>query len=175
MVSTGYDFILKLLMVGGQEVGKSSILKRYTNQPFISEYQPTIGIEFASKVIQKDAKSIKLQIWDSAGHIRFQSITSSYYRGAMGILYVFDLKNRHSFDHIRTIHEEGLKLRTDGSQMILVGNKSDLGEERQVSYQEGMLLAEELGLNYIEVSALTGHNIDNLFDILITKITSLES
>lgn len=170
MESEEIDNIFKLLLIGDAEVGKSSILLRFADQNFFSSYFPTIGIDFKIKTIEQDGKFIKLLIWDAAGQERYRTITSSYYTNSSGFLYVFDLTNKQSFDHIRMWYDESIKYRTDLAQAILVGTKLDLAEERQVSYQEAMLIAEDLGISYIEVSALTGHNIDTLFEILTRKI-----
>lgn len=169
MGSTEYDYKFKLLLIGDAGVGKTSIITRFIDQNFCPAHMPTfgIGIDFRNKTVEIDGKTIKLQIWDTPGPERFRTISSSYYRATLGFLIVFDLNSKRSFDNIRSWHSECEKRRGGSSQAILVGSKSDKSGERQVSYQEGMLLAEELALNYIEVSALSGHNIGNLFGIIL--------
>eukprot|EP01083_Nonionella_stella_P172877 594594_1 len=96
-----YDYLLKVVMVGDSGVGKSSLLKRFANRDFTGDYISTIGVDFEIKTLEIDGKTVKLQIWDTAGQERFRTITSSYYRGAHGIIIVYDITDKESFDNVR--------------------------------------------------------------------------
>ena len=128
----------------------------------------SIGVDFKLKNIEIDSKKIKLQIWDTAGQERFKTITTSYYKGAHAILVVFDITDRDSFDHIRNWMADIDKFAKEGVLRILVGNKCDLTNNRQVSTEEAKEIANKYGIKYIETSAKDTINIDDLF-ILIEK------
>ena len=123
----------------------------------------SIGVDFKLKNIEIDSKKIKLQIWDTAGQERFKTITTSYYKGAHAILIVFDITDRDSFDHIRNWMADIDKFAKEGVLRILVGNKCDLGNNRQVSMEEAKEIANKYGIKYIETSAKDTINIDDLF------------
>jgi small GTP-binding protein len=125
------DMVLKILCIGDSGVGKTCLISRFTEEAFSSTFISTIGIDFKIKNIEIEGKNVKLQIWDTAGQERFQTITANYYRGAMGIILVYDITKPKSFDNIgrwlKTIHEHS----TVGVEKILVGNKCDLETKRQ--------------------------------------------
>ena len=123
----------------------------------------SIGVDFKLKNIEIDSKKIKLQIWDTAGQERFKTITTSYYKGAHAILIVFDITDRDSFDHIRNWMADIDKFAKEGVLMILVGNKCDLSNKRQVTMEEAKEIANKYGIKYIETSAKDTINIDDLF------------
>lgn len=173
MVSAEYDYLYKVIVIGDSGVGKSSVVVRFSDDLFNKNHASSIGVDFKIKTIEQDGKTIKLQLWDTAGQERYRPITASYYRGALGLIYIFDLSDRVSFNNIRLWHQQSTK--EEGSQGVLVANKSDLSERRQVSHQEAMLLAEDLGMIYIEVSALSGHNVSDMFDILVRQIRCSQS
>merc|ERR1719171_470778 len=141
-----YDFLIKLLLIGDSGVGKSCILVRFADDAFSNSFITTIGIDFKIRTIELDGKRIKLQIWDTAGQERFKTITTAYYRGAMGIMLVYDVTNEKSFDNIknwiRNIEEHAS---ADVEKMIL-GNKCDMNDRRQVSKDRGEQLAIEYGI-----------------------------
>lgn len=158
-----YDFLMKLLIIGDSDTGKSSCLLRFAEDAFTPSYISTVGIDFKIRTIELDGKRIKLQIWDTAGQERFKTITRAYYRGAHGILIVFSVLSRDSFEHVKGWFSEVQAHGTGGVSMILVGNKCDDSEKRQVSTEEGQQLADELGLPFLEVSALSGVNVEKAF------------
>eukprot|EP00940_MAST-03C_sp_MAST-3C-sp2_P001538 g1538.t1 len=157
------DFLFKLLLIGDTSVGKSCLLLRFADDEFRKDYISTIGVDFKIRTITMDGKLVKLQIWDTAGQERFRNITSSYYRGAHGIIIVFDLTNQSSFKNVRDWLGEIDKHALQTVDKLLVGNKSDLTQHREVSGDEAKDLAASLGLPYVETSAKASENVDEAF------------
>ncbi|KAK6067788.1 Ras family protein [Seiridium cupressi] len=158
-----YDFLIKLLLIGDSGVGKSCCLLRFSEDSFTPSFITTIGIDFKIRTIELDGKRVKLQIWDTAGQERFRTITTAYYRGAMGILLVYDVTDQRSFDNIRTWFANVEQHATEGVNKILIGNKCDWEDKRVVSTEQGEALAKELGIPFLEVSAKSNINIDKAF------------
>jgi len=145
-----YDFLIKLLLIGDSGVGKSCCLLRFSEDSFTPSFITTIGIDFKIRTIELDGKRVKLQIWDTAGQERFRTITTAYYRGAMGILLVYDVTDEKSFNNIRTWFSNVEQHATEGVRKILIGNKCDWEEKRAVSTERGQELADELGIPFLE-------------------------
>ena len=164
LISQDYDYLFKVLLLGDSGVGKSSLILRYTEETFNSKLVNSIGVDFKMKKKEVDGKVIKVQIWDTAGHERFRSITYSYYRGANAIIIVFDLSDKKSFISITEWLKQIEKHANENVFKFLVGNKSDLEEGRKVTYEEAKQYADEHELPYIETSAKEGININELFD-----------
>ena len=165
-----YDLILKLVLIGDSGVGKTNILSRYNNNEFSLATQPTVGVEFGNKIIKKENKSIKLQLWDTAGQERYKAITNAFYKGSKGAFVVYDITRKSSFLNIDNWIGE---LKTNGSDdilIILVGNKTDLEDKREVSTDDGEKKAKQYGIAFCETSALQGKNIEHAFNILIDEI-----
>ena len=171
-MSQDYDYLFKVLLLGDSGVGKSSLILRYTDETFNSKLVNSIGVDFKMKKKEIDGKIIKIQIWDTAGHERFRSITYSYYRGANSIIIVFDLSNKKSFISITDWLKQIEKHAKENVFKFLVGNKYDLIEEREVSYEEAKQYADEHSLPYIETSAKEGININELFESSIKSFLS---
>ncbi|XP_028402311.1 ras-related protein Rab-8A-like [Dendronephthya gigantea] len=165
-----YDFLFKLLLIGDSGVGKTCVLFRFSEDAFNSTFISTIGIDFKIRTIELDGKKIKLQIWDTAGQERFRTITTAYYRGAMGIMLVYDITNEKSFDNIknwiRNIEEHAS---SDVEKMVL-GNKCDMDDRRQVSKTKGEQLAVEYGIKFMETSAKASINVEEAFYALARDI-----
>ena len=125
----------------------------------------SIGVDFKSKDIIVDNKKVKLQLWDTAGHERFRTITTSYYRGAHGIAIVFDLSDRQTFEHVERWLEEINKYAKENVMRFLIGNKSDLVDKREVNYEEVRVLANKLNIYYVETSAKNNINISDFFRV----------
>ena len=142
-------------MVGDSGVGKSSLLKRFANRDFTGDYISTIGVDFEIKTLEIDGKTVKLQIWDTAGQERFQNITTSYYRGAHCIILVYDITQLETFEHVHKWHRQIQEHSNSNVQILLVGNKSDLGENRQVPYEDAEEMANNLGITVFEVCTPT--------------------
>ncbi|XP_048597073.1 ras-related protein RABE1a isoform X1 [Brassica napus] len=128
-----YDYLIKLLLIGDSGVGKSCLLLRFSDGSFTTSFITTIGIDFKIRTIELDGKRIKLQIWDTAGQERFRTITTAYYRGAMGILLVYDVTDESSFNNIRNWIRNIEQHASDNVNKILVGNKADMDESKRVS------------------------------------------
>lgn len=137
---------LKVVIVGDSGVGKSNIISRYCKDTFTKEGQATIGVELENKIFKVDRDYINVGIWDTAGQERFKSITSAYYRGAQGIIIVFDLTRFDTFEHVKDWFSEVKKFASPNIQCLLVGNKSDLTELRKVSTEDGSEMAKDLGI-----------------------------
>ncbi|CAF9924582.1 MAG: GTPase Ypt2 [Gomphillus americanus] len=165
-----YDFLIKLLLIGDSGVGKSCCLLRFSEDSFTPSFITTIGIDFKIRTIELDGKRVKLQIWDTAGQERFRTITTAYYRGAMGILLVYDVTDEKSFNNIRTWFSNVEQHATEGVKKILIGNKCDWEEKRAVSTERGQALADELGIPFLEVSAKSNINVEKAFYSLAAEI-----
>ena len=136
------DFLFKMLLIGNSGVGKSCLLVRYAENSFNENFFNTIGVDFKIKTISLDNQNIKLQIWDTAGQERFRTLTASYYRGAHGIIVVYDVTDRDTFENVRQWMQEIDKFATDNVCKVIVGNKCDLDDSRKVSTEEGEELAK---------------------------------
>ena len=170
MSAGGYDHMFRYIIVGDMAVGKSCLLLQFTDHKFRYQHELTIGVDFGGKTIQVNNKNIKIQIWDTAGQEAFQAITRTYYKGAIGALLVYDITRKETFDHIKKWYEE---VKLNGSKdvcCILIGNKKDLEEQRQVKYEEGKQLAEEHCLLFLETSAKTAENVEECFKISAERI-----
>ena len=162
-----YDFLFKVLIVGDSGSGKSSILLRFSDNDFSESYLSTIGLDFKIRTLTDPITNCvsKLQIWDTAGQERFRTITSSYYRGSDGILLVFDISSRSSFNHMEIWYSHILKYSQRKIPMCLVGNKSDTAK-RLVSQEDALEFAKKFGMEYIETSAKNNSNIQECFQNL---------
>uniref|UniRef100_A0A7S1FNJ5 Ras-related protein Rab-8A n=1 Tax=Corethron hystrix TaxID=216773 RepID=A0A7S1FNJ5_9STRA len=165
-----YDMQIKLLMIGDSGVGKTCLLLRYANDTFSPTFITTIGIDFKIKNIEVEGKRIKLQIWDTAGQERFRTITTSYFRGAQGILLAYDVTDRRSFESIRNWISQINQHADVHVNKILVGNKCDMLDEKVVSTEEGQKLANEFGVEFVEVSAKNNINVENCFISLAKSV-----
>ncbi|KAF1837292.1 NCA2-domain-containing protein [Decorospora gaudefroyi] len=142
---------------------QQKVVERIREDSFTPSFITTIGIDFKIRTIELDGKRVKLQIWDTAGQERFRTITTAYYRGAMGILLVYDVTDERSFNNIRTWFSNVEQHATEGVNKILIGNKCDWEEKRAVSTEQGQALADELGIPFLEVSAKSNINVDQAF------------
>jgi len=158
------------LLIGDSGVGKSCLLLRFADDTYTESYISTIGVDFKIRTVTLDGKTIKLQIWDTAGQERFRTITSSYYRGAHGIIVVYDVTDRNSFNDVQKWMQEIEKFAGTNVVKLLIGNKCDVTDGRQVPPEEGEALAKKLGTNFIETSAKTSINVEKSFWRLTTDI-----
>eukprot|EP00041_Stephanoeca_diplocostata_P039707 m.1637536 g.1637536 ORF g.1637536 m.1637536 type:complete len:199 (+) comp25929_c0_seq1:363-959(+) len=161
---------LKMLVIGNSGVGKSSLLLRFINDTFDEDQGPTIGVDFKSKVLEVDGNKVKLTIWDTAGQERFRTLTASYYRGAHGVIMVYDASSRKSFDDITMWLNELEVYATNGRIVkMLVGNKIDK-PNREVTTKEGMDFARQKSMLFIECSAKNKTGVQQAFDEVTHKI-----
>ncbi|CAI8039448.1 Ras-related protein Rab-10 [Geodia barretti] len=165
-----YDLLFKLLLIGDSGVGKTCVLFRYADDTFNTTFISTIGIDFKIKTIELEGKKIKLQIWDTAGQERFHTITTSYYRGAMGIILVYDITNQKSFDNIQKWLNNIEMHASADVERLLIGNKCDWETRRTIPTATGNQLASNQGISFLETSAKTNHNIDEAFETLARQI-----
>jgi len=160
-----FDYILKILLVGDQNVGKSCLLLRFAENAFTESHIPTIGVDFKIRTIDLNGKIIKLQIWDTAGQERFRTITSSFYRGAHGVIIVYDTTDLSSYNNVRNWLKE-IQLNCDNENVtkVLVGSKTDLVSQRQVPYKLAKDLADSVGgITFLEASSKDTTNVGEVF------------
>ncbi|CAH8533399.1 unnamed protein product [Dicrocoelium dendriticum] len=159
-----FSYLFKFIIIGSASVGKTCLLRRYTERKFVPNMPHTIGAEFGSKIVSVGDTIIKVQIWDTAGQERFRSMARSYYHDAVGALLVYDITNRDSFIALSHWLDDARQLASPEIVVILVGNKIDLQDtEGQVTHWEANAFAEEHDVHLIEASALTGENVDEAF------------
>ena len=166
--------VYKLLLLGDSTVGKTCFLIKYSDQSFQDIHMATIGLDYRVKTMKlKNNKEVKIQIWDTAGQDRFRSITKNYYKGSHGIILIYDITNRRTFENVQQWISQ---IREETSQNVviyLIGNKIDMKEERKVSTEEGKKLADELGLPFMETSAKEGININEVFDDIVERVDKI--
>ena len=163
--------IIKCIVIGESGIGKSSISDFYVNdRRATGKHCPTIGIEFFAKKLEYEGRNLNLHIWDTAGQERFKSIVRNYYRDAYGALICFSITEKETFESLSNFIEDLKTLSHEHIKTILVGTFSDLEHKREVSREDAEKLADELGIEYFEVSAKTGKNVDKCFETLVKKI-----
>jgi Ras-related protein Rab-11A len=165
-----YDHLFKVVLVGDSAVGKSNLLSRFTRDEFTLDCKSTIGVEFATKTVMVDDKHIKAQIWDTAGQERYRAITSTYYRGAVGALMVYDITNAETFKNLDKWLNEVKEHAPTHVIVMLVGNKLDLDFRRQVTKDEAVAYSKANSLSFIETSALDSTNVKKAFEKIIGEI-----
>ena len=166
-----YDYMCKYIIIGDKNVGKTNIMFRYIYNKFEQNYKPLIGVDFCIKYVELNDKTYRLQIWDTDGEEGHQSIIKPYYIGTACVLVIYDITNRNSFDNITTwIEDYKNNSKSEKMLIILVGNKSDLNDKRQVSNEEGQDLADKFGILFFETSAFTGENVNNIFEKSVEEI-----
>lgn len=170
MAEPKYDHIFKVLLIGDNGVGKSCLLLRYTDNTYTESYINTIGVDFKIKTISLDGKTIKLQLWDTAGQERFCTITSSYYRGAHGIVLVYDVTDEESFSNVKQWMQEVDRYASDNVSRIIVGNKIDKSTSRAIEQKDAEEYADSVGLTAVETSAKTNEGVEQMFTQLAKMI-----
>jgi len=165
-----YDYLFKLLLIGDSGVGKSCLLLRFADDTYTESYISTIGVDFKIRTIELDGKTIKLQIWDTAGQERFRTITSSYYRGAHGIIVVYDVTDQESFTNVKQWLQEIDRYASENVNKLLVGNKCDLTTKKVVDYTTAKEYADQLGIPFLETSAKNATNVEQAFMTMAAEI-----
>ncbi|CCW63630.1 unnamed protein product [Phytomonas sp. EM1] len=165
-----HKYIFKYVIIGDISVGKSCIMQSFTEKHFRKDLPHTIGVEFGTTIVDVNGELVKIQIWDTAGQERFRSVTRGYYRGAAAVLLVYDVSRRDTFAHVGSWLQEVRANTNPHTEILLVGNKSDLEYEREVSFEEAAKFASDNGLLFLECSALSGHNVVQVFLSTAQKI-----
>jgi len=170
MTAAEHDFFFKILLIGDSGVGKSCLLLRFADDSWTETHISTIGVDFKIKTLEIDGKTVKLQIWDTAGQERFRTITSSYYRGAQGIILVYDCTDKESFNNVKQWMGEIDRYACENVNKLLVGNKCDLTDEKTVDTNTAKEFADSYDIPFIETSAKTAHNVEKCFVQIATAI-----
>lgn len=164
------EYRMKLLLIGDSGVGKSCLLLRFCDDSFATSFITTIGIDFKVRTIDVDGRKVRLQIWDTAGQERFRTITTAYYRGAMGILLVYDITDPASFQNVRNWISSITEYAAENVNVVLVGNKADMSDKRRVTTAQGQELADEYNIKFFETSAKTKFNVEEVFTSIARDI-----
>ncbi|XP_030216163.1 ras-related protein Rab-6A isoform X1 [Gadus morhua] len=165
----------KLVFLGEQSVGKTSLITRFMYDSFDNTYQATIGIDFLSKTMYLEDRTIRLQLWDTAGQERFRSLIPSYIRDSAAAVVVYDITNVNSFQQTTKWIDDVRTERGSDVIIMLVGNKTDLADKRQVSIEEGERKAKELNVMFIETSAKAGYNVKQLFRRVAAALPGMDA
>ena len=172
--SNDSDLVIKILLLGDSEVGKSCFLMRYSENVFIENYITTIGLDYKLKTVKLDTgKTIKVQLWDTAGQDKYRTIAKNYYKGSHGILLLYDITKQSSFDNIREWVRDIKEEVSEKAIIFLIGNKIDIEDQRKISKEKGEELAEEFKIPFFEASAKSGENVDEVFKALYNKICEI--
>ena len=169
-MSESSEMIFKIIIIGDSTTGKTNILSRYLNNNFDKNSKATIGVELGSKSFKIKNDTINCQIWDTAGQERYRSVTTAYYKGAVGALVVYDTTNKESFQNVDNWITDLRNYADKKVSVILVGNKNDLENEREVKKEQGEIKSKDYGIAFLETSALTGTNIEIAFKTLVEEV-----
>ena len=158
-----FDVKYKLMVLGESKVGKTSLIRKYTKNQFGGVYLTTVGMDFQDKIIDIEDKKIRLQIWDTAGQERFRNVTKSYFQSSDGFVLVYEIIDSQSLENLKFWIEQIKINGKENPNLILVGNKCDLANERKVSNEEGENFAKKYNIKFFEASAKDGTNVNELF------------
>ena len=170
MDDDNYELMVKVVIVGDSGVGKTNIMSKYLKNEFHEDSKATVGVEFGSKQFNIQGHQAKAQIWDTAGQERYKAITSSYYKGDKGAFIVYDITRKNTFDSISRWVSDITATADKKITLILIGNKSDLEDQRQVTKEQGEEKAKEFGLAFLETSASSGDNLEKAFSLMINEV-----
>ena len=165
-----YDMMIKVILIGDSGVGKTNIMSKFLKNQFMENSKATVGVEFGSKLFNHQGHKIKAQIWDTAGQEKYKAITGAYYKGSKGAFIVYDITRKDTFASIeRWVND--LKATSDPKlTIILIGNKNDLDDKREVSKDQGEEKAKSFGCAFLETSAFSGDNLDKAFELMVKEI-----
>ena len=164
------DYKIKIIVVGDSGVGKTNLINRFASDKFDTNSKATIGVEFVYKTLKINKEVIKIEVWDTAGQDRYRAITSAYYKEAKGAFIVYDITNEDSFNNVESWMNEVTKKGQRDIQFLLLGNKKDLVNDREVSEEKGIEKARELNMHLFEASALEKTNVNEAFNYLMREI-----
>ena len=170
MEEENYEIMFKVVLVGDSFVGKTNIMSRYLKNEFHEDSKATVGVEFGSKQFTIDGHSVKAQIWDTAGQERYKAITSAYYKGAKGAFIVYDITRKNSFESVERWVNDVISVADKKITIVLIGNKSDLEDQRQVTKEEAQDKANKLEIAFMETSAFSGDNLDKAFEMMMNEV-----
>ena len=170
MEDDNYEMMFKVVLVGDSFVGKTNIMSKYLKNEFHEDSKATVGVEFGSKQFNIEGHSIKAQIWDTAGQERYKAITSAYYKGAKGAFVVYDITRKGSFESVEKWVSDLTAAADKKLTVVVIGNKCDLEDQRQVTKEEGEQKAGKLEVAFLETSALSGENLDKAFEMMMNEI-----
>ena len=170
MSDEDYEMMIKIILIGDSAVGKTNIMNKYLKGTFNENTKATVGVEFGSKLFNIENHKIKAQIWDTAGQEKYKAITGAYYKGSKGAFVVYDITRKETFESTdKWIND--LKVTADPKiNIILIGNKCDLEDKREVLKEQGEEKAKSFGCAFLETSALSGNNIDKGFEMMVSEI-----
>ena len=169
-MSINFHYLLKYVIIGDSGVGKSNILLQYINGKFNEDFKATVGVEFGAKNIEINSRIYRIQIWDTAGQENFRSIARAYYKNSICACIVYDITSRNSFNSVQSWIDDCTKQTPRNILLLLIGNKNDLNDKREVQYEEGEEFAKKKNMIFLETSAKTGNNIDKIFEKSVKKI-----
>ena len=168
--SEEYEMMIKVILIGDSGVGKTNIMSKFLKNQFLEDSKATVGVEFGSKLFIQQGHKIKAQIWDTAGQEKYKAITSAYYKGSKGALVIYDITQKETFANIEKWVND-LKCKGDPKiTVIIIGNKNDLEEKRQISKEQGEEKAKSFGCAFLETSAFSGDNIEKAFEMMVKEI-----
>ena len=170
MEDDNYEMMFKVVLVGDSFVGKTNIMSKYLKNEFHEDSKATVGVEFGSKQFNVEGHIIKAQIWDTAGQERYKAITSAYYKGAKGAFVVYDITRKSSFDSIDKWINDLTSAADKKLTVVVIGNKSDLEDQRQITKEQGQEKASKLEVAFLETSAFSGENLDKAFEMMINEV-----
>ena len=165
-----YEMMVKVIIIGDSSVGKTNIMSKYLKNQFHEDSKATVGVEFGSKLFTINGHNIKAQIWDTAGQEKYKAITGAYYKGSKGAFVVYDITRKETFESVDKWVNDLLCECDKNLTIILIGNKNDLENQRQVTKEQGEEKAKSFQLGFFEMSALTGNNLELGFNTLISEI-----
>ena len=169
-MSLNFHYLLKFVIIGDSGVGKSNILLRYIYNSFSDEFKTTVGVEFGAKNIEINNKIYRVQLWDTAGQENFRSIARAYYKNSVCACVVYDISSHESFENVQVWIDDCTKQTSKSVLLVLIGNKSDLTDQREVSYEEGAAFAKSHKMFFLEASAKTGNNVAEIFEKSVKQI-----
>ena len=164
------DYKLKIVVVGDSGVGKTNLIKRFVSNSFSANSKATVGVEFLSKTYKIEDLVFKIELWDTAGQERYKSITAAYYKGAKGALIVYDVTSKPSFENVDKWMNEIKEKSSKDLKLMIIGNKIDLVDGRQVTSEEGLEKAKVLDVPLMETSALDSTNVKEAFNDLLKEM-----
>ena len=170
--SESYDQKIKIMVIGESLVGKTALITRYTNNSFSGTYLTTVGIDFQTKFLNINNKTIKVELWDTAGQERFRNIAKNYFQSSDGFLIVYDITSKTSFEKLSFWNEQVNLNAPENTKYIIVGNKKDLEEKREVKTEEGANFAKENNVQFYETSAKDGTNVNEVLELLTKEIVA---